>query len=125
MNDYRKYLTKSNVAVVVALIAITALIIILFSRSPKKQADEGIKALQAQNKALQDQLEQIKRDGETVARMVEESRREDSIKIATYEARIWKDYQTIENLKKKRDERIKDIGSASDSELLRILAGHE
>lgn len=110
----RKYLTPQNIAIAVLSIAVIVLIVILSQPKPKvvdNSAAVGI--LRAQLEQAQIQNAQLKKEGE-------ESRKADSVRLANYEARIWKDHQTIQQLKAKRDEKITRIDSPSfDSDSIR------
>ena len=114
--QYKQYLTAKNIIIVVMAVAIIILLFSVFKKKPEPVGHSGtITLLQEQIKILEAQNEDLKKKGD-------EQQAKDSALIKNYESRIWKDYQTIQQLKQKKDEKVIHIDTAGDAELRRILA---
>lgn len=117
-----KYLTTKNIAIAVAVVCGIAFFILLFSRPKVKDYSEAMKILKAQNEQLKKQLQDQQREYDAIQLQTQEAIREDSLKIAKYEQRVLSDYYTIQNLKKKRDEKISVIDTAGNNQLRELLS---
>ena len=114
--ELKPYLTAKNIAIAVLIIATVAFLLLWLSKpKPVIVNDTANKVLVIENQRLQKEIEELQ-----VKLQIQ--RGHDSALIKTYEDRIWADYQTIESLKKKRDEKIDRINNYSSDSIRKAFS---
>lgn len=112
--QFKQYLTVKNIVMAVMAIAIIFLIVTVFKKSPEVvENSTAIEILKNQNSTLEKQLKELEQQSAA-------QRKWDSTLIKTYETRIYNDFKTIEQLKKKLSEKVNHINDPSfDSDSIR------
>ena len=97
-------------------VGIIILLITVFKKKPAAVDHTNTVAI------LKEQILFLENQNAALKNKHEYQRSLDSTLIKKYEAKIREDYNTIQQLKKNRDEKINVIDTAGDAELRRILA---